>query len=138
MSPYPSYAPEGPGTKFAPHPSMLQGPRTGALQKAPREGYEHMPLSGPLPDLRSTLAERGKRYGAFDSHAAITQGLKAVMHGAPKWRELAPDQKECLEMIAHKIGRALNGDVNYADNFTDIAGYAQLVADRLTSVPHSS
>jgi len=35
-------------------------------------------------------------------------------------------------MIAHKIGRILNGDPNYADSWIDIAGYAKLVADRLT------
>lgn len=34
-------------------------------------------------------------------------------------------------MIAHKIGRILNGDPNYADSWIDIAGYAKLVADRL-------
>ena len=41
------------------------------------------------------------------------------------------DQREALEMIAHKIARILNGDPNYADNWIDIAGYATLVANRL-------
>jgi hypothetical protein len=45
--------------------------------------------------------------------------------------ELMPDQREALEMIAHKIARIVNGDPNYADSWLDIAGYAQLVADRL-------
>jgi hypothetical protein len=40
-------------------------------------------------------------------------------------------------MIAHKIGRILNGDPNYADSWIDIAGYAQLVADRLTRAQHA-
>ena len=44
------------------------------------------------------------------------------------------DQIECLEMIAHKIGRILNGDPNYGDSWRDIAGYATLVADRLEGV----
>jgi hypothetical protein len=34
-------------------------------------------------------------------------------------------------MIAHKIGRILNGDPDYIDSWDDIAGYAKLVADRL-------
>jgi hypothetical protein len=34
-------------------------------------------------------------------------------------------------MIAHKIGRIVNGDPRYADSWVDIAGYAKLVADRL-------
>jgi hypothetical protein len=84
-------------------------------------------------NLALTLNERGNRYGAFDTHARLTQELKQVMIGAPKWDKLKPDQRESLEMIAHKIGRILNGDPNYDDSWIDIAGYAKLVADRLTS-----
>ena len=45
-----------------------------------------------------------------------------------------PDQIECLEMLAHKIGRMLNGDPHYGDNFRDASGYSKLVADRLEGV----
>lgn len=48
-----------------------------------------------------------------------------------------PDQIECLEMIAHKIGRILNGDPNYGDSWRDISGYATLVADRLEGLKES-
>ena len=48
--------------------------------------------------------------------------------------DLDPDQREALEMIAHKIARIVNGDPNYADSWVDIAGYATLVADRLQGV----
>jgi len=34
-------------------------------------------------------------------------------------------------MIFSKIARILNGDPNHLDSWTDIAGYATLVADRL-------
>lgn len=37
-------------------------------------------------------------------------------------------------MIAHKLGRIINGDPNYSDSWHDIAGYAKLVADRLDGV----
>jgi hypothetical protein len=84
-----------------------------------------------LNDIDNTLAERGKRYGKFIGHANITQYLKDAMRRLDKWDSLADDQKESLEMIAHKIGRILNGDPNYADSWVDIAGYAKLVADRL-------
>ena len=87
-------------------------------------------------EISATLQERGNRYGPFDGHAMITQALKEVMTSSvdgidTNWRILAPDQKEALEMIAHKIGRILNGDPNYDDSWIDIAGYAKLVADRL-------
>ena len=82
-------------------------------------------------DISETLAERGNRYGSFTRHAAVTQRLKTAMLGSDKWHLLAPDQKEALEMIAHKIGRILNGDPDYHDSWHDIVGYAKLVADRL-------
>ncbi len=84
-----------------------------------------------VDQLTATLAERGSRYGVFTEHARITQTLKAMMRNSPRWAQLRADQEEALEMIAHKIGRILNGDPNYADSWVDIAGYAKLVADRL-------
>jgi len=82
-----------------------------------------------IPDIQTTLAQRGSRYGKFSSHASITQNLKDVMVLTSNWALLTPAQKEALEMIAHKIGRILNGDPNYDDSWIDIAGYATLVAD---------
>lgn len=84
-----------------------------------------------MTDIAATLEQRGARYGSFDGHARITQNLKRVMVDSPNWSDLADDQRETLEMVAHKIGRILNGDPNYDDSWVDIAGYAKLVADRL-------
>lgn len=82
------------------------------------------------------LDERGKRYGKFKDHARITQCLKnSIMSELISARKmLEPDQQEALDMICHKIARIVNGDPNYADSWVDIAGYAQLVADRLQGV----
>jgi hypothetical protein len=85
-------------------------------------------------NITNTLKERGSRYGKFTGHAEITQAIKAVMFNSRPDLELAADQREALEMIAHKIGRIVNGDPNYADSWVDIAGYAKLVADRLEGV----
>ncbi len=84
-------------------------------------------------DITATLQERGSRYGRFTDHARITMSLKRVIHEAIVEREkvVADDQLEALHMICHKIGRIINGDPDYADSWHDIAGYAQLVADRL-------
>lgn len=84
--------------------------------------------------IESTLAERGARYGQYPEHARITQNIKAAMVDSPKWRELLPHQKETLEMVAHKIGRILNGDPNYHDSWHDIVGYAKLSADEVLRV----
>lgn len=88
--------------------------------------------TGPVsPSIDATLAERGSRYGNFRGHARITQALKTVMHMERKWGTLTKDKQEALDMIAHKIGRILNGDPEYHDSWHDIVGYAKLVADTL-------
>lgn len=84
-----------------------------------------------LSEINEVLRERGKRYGPFKGHAQITQMLKHDMRLCEGWNELIASQKEALEMIAHKIGRILNGDPNYDDSWRDIAGYAQLIVDQL-------
>jgi hypothetical protein len=83
-----------------------------------------------LTDITATLAQRGNRYGVFASHAKITQDIKRAM-AQGNWGTLADDQRECLEMLAHKVGRILNGDPNYHDSWHDMVGYCKLVADRL-------
>ena len=82
-------------------------------------------------NIEAILTERGNRYGPFSGHASITQLLKHDMQEHPGWQILSSAQKEALEMIAHKIGRILNGDPDYDDSWIDIAGYATLVADIL-------
>lgn len=82
-------------------------------------------------DITSTLEERGNRYGDFLGHAKITQKLKKRMRATKKWKSLSADKKEALEMIAHKIGRILNGDPDYKDSWVDIEGYAHLVSATL-------
>lgn len=94
------------------------------------QGYAH-PLPPAQDNIDNILTERGKRYGLFKDHAYIAQTIKDMMKQEEGWARLAPDQKEALEMIAHKIARILNGDPNYADSWVDIAGYAKLVSDRL-------
>jgi len=87
-------------------------------------------------DVNAVLTERGSLYGAFVTHAEITQEFKTMTHGFLSQRQklLAADQQEALDMIFHKIGRILNGDPDYADSWMDIAGYAKLVADRLEGI----
>ena len=99
---------------------------------------ESLKLSGkmktiPLPkfNVRDVLEERGNRYGEFSEHAKITQNIKRAMHDSRNWDCLTDSQTETLEMIAHKIGRILNGDPFYLDSWVDIVGYTQLVINEL-------
>lgn len=81
--------------------------------------------------MKEILEARGKKYGPFPSHATITQGIKNQFKMTRAWDKMPLDMKESLEMIAHKIGRILNGDPFYRDSWDDIAGYALLVAENL-------
>lgn len=87
-----------------------------------------------MTDITQTLTERGSRYGKFKDHARIAQDLKAIVRLHAHGRPLADDQREALDMIMHKVARILNGDPTYVDSWVDIAGYAQLVADRLEGI----
>ena len=81
--------------------------------------------------IDDTLAERGERYGKFEDHARLSQSIKRAMYGGRQWQRLADDQREALEMVAHKVARILNGDPNYHDSWHDIIGYIRLVEERL-------
>lgn len=84
------------------------------------------------PDIGRILMERGKLYGNFLRQASIACELKRVMWQHIVWTEqLAPDQREALEMMAVKMARIINGDPNHADSWRDIAGYALLIVNRL-------
>lgn len=83
-------------------------------------------------DLDQILRERGEQYGPFATHAKIAQDIKRAMFGKSSPPDkLGDDQREALEMIAHKIARIINGNHNLVDSWDDIAGYATLVAKRL-------
>lgn len=84
--------------------------------------------------VQALIAERGSRYGKFADGAEIMQYLKSFIHQTEGWSRLTTSQREALDMIQHKIGRVLNGDPNYDDNWKDIAGYATLIVEELNGV----
>lgn len=108
---------------------------TLGLKAAPPPPAEEAAPQPSADTITETLTERGKRYGVFSEHAEVTQAIKHVLFTCRARNSLAPDQVEALEMIAHKLGRIVNGDPDYVDSWVDIAGYAKLVADRLQGMP---
>jgi transposase-like protein len=84
-------------------------------------------------EVDETLDARAVEYGKFIEGAEVMQMLKRVVQNALNNRDktLAHDQAEAMDMIIHKIGRIVNGNPDVVDHWLDIAGYAQLVADRL-------
>ena len=83
--------------------------------------------------IDETLDERAQDYGKFKDGAALMQGIKRLLadHARAHNKTFADDQWEALEMIVHKMARIVNGNPDKVDSWTDIAGYAKLVADRL-------
>lgn len=83
--------------------------------------------------IEATLSERGARYGNFLEGAQVSQKLRETILEAIDRRgeQLMPDQIEAIFMICHKLSRIATGDPHYHDSWTDIAGYAELVAARL-------
>lgn len=126
---------------FAVVQEAIEGPEEPI---APQEAPEILPASSEAPrepagapkGISETLSERGNRYGRFEDHARLSQALEDVMRESDGWARLAPDQREALKMVQHKVARILNGDPNYADSWHDIAGYATLVDDRLNGNSH--
>jgi hypothetical protein len=117
-----------------PEDYVEQGLRSGVLQyDDERQWTAEETEEG---DIVATLNERAKDYGKFKDGAALMQGIKRLLadHAAKHGKTFVDDQWEALEMIVHKIGRIVNGNPDKVDHWTDIAGYAKLVADRLEGV----
>ena len=89
--------------------------------------------------MGEVLKERGSTHGDFTLNSRVSQVIKKSIREADAWacvaahdrRGLGTMHLEALDMIAHKIGRIAVGDPNFEDHWVDIAGYAQLVVDRL-------
>ena len=79
------------------------------------------------------LDARAEQYGSFMQSSDTVIRIKGIMHNAVARNavHLYPDQLQALDMIATKISRIVHGNPNHLDSWTDIAGYATLVADRL-------
>jgi hypothetical protein len=84
-----------------------------------------------MTDIQNILDERKKTHGSFEVSSYTSQVLKDNMRDSPNWVELDMDQKECLDMVAHKIARILCGNHNELDHYIDIIGYCTLVLNRL-------
>ena len=98
--------------------------------------YKPVPLRKKgLPEaVEAILDTRHNNYGSFTDGAEVIRALKHEIYIRGAYGKLAADQAEALDMIFHKIGRIVNGNADHVDSWTDIAGYAKLVADRLQGV----
>lgn len=113
--------------------SVIQGPWQSPIEEdlyARHEVNHEVTKIAPVEPVNTEalLQTRGKTHGPYSVHAAISQELKAIFVRYNSWYNMTVEQRETLDMIAHKIGRILAGDPDYADHWDDIAGYAKLVS----------
>ncbi len=81
----------------------------------------------PVTTTDALLDERGKTHGDFADHAAVTWAIKDAITSLDNSDKFSLVQREALDMIAHKIGRIVAGNPNFADHWLDLSGYAMLV-----------
>jgi ribose 1,5-bisphosphokinase PhnN len=86
-----------------------------------------------MSDIENILSEREQRYGSFKAVSETVQAVKDILASrvAERGVRWSPGATEAREMIAHKLGRVVNGDWRYVDTWKDIAGYALLVVAEL-------
>lgn len=87
--------------------------------------------------IDQTLQERGNKHGEYSERSRVSQNIKKAMLDSLNWEMLTDEQKESLDMVAHKISRILTGDPNHHDHWFDCEGYMKLIADKLDPNPHS-
>jgi hypothetical protein len=99
-----------------------------------------LPLTLPAPPAPTPVAvdvvldARALTYGRFVDVAETTQVLMGAIANrlAERGTIVQHDQALALQMIVQKLARIANGDPDHLDSWLDIAGYATLVAERLS------
>jgi len=84
-----------------------------------------------MTSVAEILQQRGDRYGEYINVATTSQEIKRIIANGANVTGGDDDMCESLDMIANKIARIVNGDPFYKDSWQDIAGYAQLIVDKL-------
>jgi hypothetical protein len=81
--------------------------------------------------VNQIIKERESTHGDFEMKAIFVQEIMENISGLYSWKDMPADQKESIHMILVKLSRILYGDPDHKDHWDDIAGYAELVANRL-------
>ncbi|WNO48484.1 hypothetical protein [Achromobacter phage SE2] len=91
-----------------------------------RAAYDDMNKQAQAQTSEELVNSRMAMYGTFCGRAELTVDLLERMQKHPKWVTIPPWGKWALTMLVEKIGRIIEGDPKYDDNWKDIGGYAEL------------
>lgn len=104
-------------------------PQSVALDIATKPDTLSTHLEIMMPDVNEVLAERGTKYGHFADGADLAMRILRELEVHPGWYYLTQSTRYAIVMVVFKIARIVNGrraGENHEDNWTDIAGYAEL------------
>ena len=81
--------------------------------------------------INQIIKERESTHGDFEMKAIFVQEIMENISKLYSWKDMPADQKESIHMILVKLSRILYGNPDHKDHWDDIAGYAELIANRL-------
>lgn len=91
-----------------------------------RAAYDDLNKQAQAQTSEELVNSRVALYGTFCGRAELTVDLLERMQKHPKWATIPQWGKWALTMLVEKIGRIIEGDPKYDDNWKDIGGYAEL------------
>lgn len=96
-----------------------------------RSGSRWREIGGACSKAPSIIQTRSETHGDFTVNSHVSQAIKRAVRSHAGYMNLHDYQKEALDAVAGKIGRIVAGDAGFDDHWQDIAGYAELVRERL-------
>ncbi len=87
--------------------------------------------------MNEILNARGQQYGDFAAMSNLSQQIRAIFMGAMQQHNpdalqvFRPYMAEAVQMFATKLARIACGNPFHEDSWRDIAGYAELVANKV-------
>lgn len=91
-----------------------------------RAAYDDLNKQAQKQSSEELVDSRSALYGTFCGRADLTVDLMERLQKHPKWPAIPSWGKWALTMLVEKIGRIVEGDPSYDDNWKDIGGYAEL------------
>lgn len=85
-------------------------------------------------ELDNVLIHRSGTHGDYRKNAEYTMDVLGVLNRYGKLDNLPNEMRLALTMIAHKMGRIVNGDATFEDHWVDIQGYSQCVLDAMRNL----
>lgn len=84
-------------------------------------------------EVKDVLKTRNSNYGNYTDDARTAMALQDIITEEQNKTgvTIPPFQRHALQMITTKLARIACGNPNHRDSWLDIAGYSQLVLDRL-------